>query len=156
MDEKQIREAFEQVAKQKNWNLAKGNCGWYVSAITHEAWQGWLACYQHLAQWQLIETAPKDGTTIVIARIEEGTVYDLCNGHFEVVAEDEEDGAWDIRGGEPWCSYVGRSAGTYFAMWLPGKEWESRWKVTPEFEYTHWIPLPAAPAALAQQKEKQE
>lgn len=70
MDEKQIREAFEQVAKQKNWNLAKGNCGWYVSAITHEAWQGWLACYQHLAQWQLIETAPKDGTTIVIARIE--------------------------------------------------------------------------------------
>lgn len=48
MDEKQIREAFEQVAKQKNWNLAKGNCGWYVSAVTHEAWQGFLACYQHL------------------------------------------------------------------------------------------------------------
>ncbi|NYS09363.1 hypothetical protein PBR31_00048 [Xanthomonas phage PBR31] len=52
MDEKQIREAFEQVAKKKNWNLAKGNCGWYVSAPTHEAWQGFLACYQHLAEQQ--------------------------------------------------------------------------------------------------------
>ncbi|WP_024541961.1 DUF551 domain-containing protein [Ralstonia sp. 3PA37C10] len=161
MDEKQtaaLREVFEALVSEWGWDLRReaNDTNEYLLASTAAAWGGFLACYQHLAQWQPIETAPKDGTAIVIARIEDGTVYDLCNGHFEVVAGDEEDGAWDIRGGEPWCSYVGRSAGTYFATWLPGKEWESRWKVTQKFEYTHWMPLPAAPGALDQQKEKQQ
>ena len=37
------RAEFEVWAQSKNMHLAKGNCGWYISAPTHEAWQGWQA-----------------------------------------------------------------------------------------------------------------
>ncbi|WP_338755014.1 hypothetical protein [Ralstonia sp. RRA.1] len=44
------RKAFETWAQSKNMHLAKGNCGWYISAPTHEAWQGWQACAAQSAQ----------------------------------------------------------------------------------------------------------
>lgn len=95
-----------------------------------------------LLTWMPIEGAPRDGTPIIIAEIRDGTVYDVCNGNFEVVPEDEEDGPWGINGGVPFCSYIGRAAGLYFCAWLPGREYEDRWRFDSNDDYTHYMLLP--------------
>lgn len=96
--------------------------------------------------WRPMSEAPEDGTPIIIADIGDGVVYDVVHGYFEVLKDDEDDGPWDIRGGEPWCSYEGRSAGIYFCNWLPGKELETRWKFGPNSGYTHFMLAPLPPS----------
>jgi hypothetical protein len=104
-------------------------------------------------QWQDISTAPKDGTKVLLAAIDDGVVFDVVNGYFEVLDDDEEDGPWDIRNGEPWCSYEGREAGIYFCYWLPDKELETRTLFSPAFGYTHWMPLPEPPTSHSTKAE---
>jgi len=104
--------------------------GWNTRAITS---------VKREPQWLPIESAPKDGTALILAVVEDGIVCGVDHGHFQIVAEDEEDGPWDIRDGKPWCSYVGRSAGTYFCFWLSVKELDSTWEITNNFPYTHYM-----------------
>lgn len=114
----------------------------------HVSAQVAIASVKREPQWLPIEGAPKDGTALIVAVIDDGVAFEVDHGHFEIIVEDEDDGPWDIRDGEPWCSYVGRAAGTYFCHWLPGKEWESTWEISNNFPYTHYM-LPPVTATTA-------
>lgn len=69
---------------------------------------------------QPIETAPKDGTPILVGRA----------GHRWEIAWWEEESVWlrYINDGPGWCCYISRSD-TH----------------GPSFDPTHWLPLPAPP-----------
>jgi len=103
--------------------------------------------------WQLISSAPKDGTDILLAsiEIEHGYIGYVERGYFEMVAEDEEDGPWDIRDGEPWCSYQGRPAGLYWCYSCGPDDFDRRGirflDSSDCLKFTHWMPL-ASPLPL--------
>jgi len=112
--------------------------------------------------WLPMDTAPKDGTHILLAVIDtdNGFVGYVERGFFELVDEDEDDGPWDIRDGEPWCSYEGRSAGLYWCYSCGPNEFDSRGirflDYTDNSKFTHWMPLPKPPRSLADPKGKKQ
>lgn len=85
------------------------------------------------AGWQPIETAPKDGTTIL------------------GWAEDEEDGwqimvvKWVETQDDPGSKYVMHDAGWAGRIMFPGCLSDDDDPVAPTFTITHWQPLPLPP-----------
>lgn len=77
-----------------------------------------------MSDWQPIETAPRDGTHILVinaAFLHEG---EMCVAFWHTLrGEKQEDGRWDVTG------YGGYEA-------------------EPEVEPTHWQPLPEPPSSL--------
>lgn len=81
-----------------------------------------------MMQWQPIETAPRDGRSVLVAG---GTYsYDA-----ECFPEDRPfDGVWIAR-----CIHTGEWEGPY------GSEYDAQYWLKPEW----WMPLPDAPQSLA-------
>ncbi len=89
--------------------------GSYTTTSAQMRWEAWLARAE-ADGWRPIESAPRDGTLILLARGERVTY-----GHW-VRLEDAE----DID--EPyWHS------------------WDGGFLTDPEYDATHWMPLPAPP-----------
>lgn len=76
-------------------------------------------------QWQPIETAPKDGTVIVVRGNNHGWPE---NGHHICIA------TWQ------------------YDCWIEGSDWNDTSELT---YLTHWMPLPAAPGAAAPEEPTQ-
>ena len=75
-------------------------------------------------EWQPIETAPKDGTKILIGKV--GSKL-ICTAHWEIEPE------WAYKGSSPcWASYMADD--DYYSLYF-----DSDWP-------THWMPLPTPPA----------
>ena len=69
-----------------------------------------------MTDWQPIETAPKDGSKIILYR--DSDVFALCSWGGEEISEN----------------------GAFWIWWVPEPEWIAEIK-----NPTHWIPLPAPP-----------
>lgn len=82
--------------------------------------------------WQPIETAPKDGTEIIGFRPDQGVFVFRWAWMEEFVPKDQN--------GDPTEDYDDA-----FACW-----WHDRWDwLEGELRPTHWMPLPAPPAAVS-------
>lgn len=80
-------------------------------------------------QWQPIETAPKDGTGILLSNGK-----DVAEGHWYF----EEGGTTEHRDLDG--RYIDQTDSDGYAGWL---DWDGGMQPAP----THWMPLPAAPEA---------
>jgi hypothetical protein len=82
-----------------------------------------------LGGWQTTDTAPRDGTEVILATVIDGFVY-----------EEPATGRWTGRTWEP--SWQGRSVIEYQDDF--GTDWQS---FAPQ--PTHWMPLPPAPDTVS-------
>jgi len=81
------------------------------------------------AEWQSIETAPKDGRTLLLGRTNEMGKWRTMRGQWFTKAEIDQD----------WEETDGFEAGWYETAVEP--DYPNCWAIAP----THWQPLPKAP-----------
>jgi nitroreductase len=152
------QEAERDWSTAQDWRGMDGAIAWHLIDRHADGWDdvgammnAWLAAQAEPQGWRPISEAPKDGTDILLAIIdaEHSYIDHVERGYFEVVAEDEEDGPWDMRDGEPWCSYEGRSEGLYWCYACGPDDFNRRGirflDSSDCLKYTHWMPLPTPP-----------
>lgn len=88
-----------------------------------------------LANWQPIETAPKDGTEVLIWNIEG---HELATWH-----DREEDGV----------DQPGHDAGWVGTYAFPGRSWGHSMRHEPQGQPSRWMPLPEPPSDLLDEEE---
>ena len=102
---------------------AAGFYAWHLAQDKWEVWQA--ACVQaEVAQWQPIETAPRDGTKILLYGQWQGEINGMRN---DVVAVGAWGGGRSDRGKSGWWDIINTDG---YACWIYA---------------THWMPLPAPP-----------
>jgi len=77
--------------------------------------------------WQPIDTAPKDGTSVLLYGIWSGEVHGSAN-EYSILQASFSFKNWLVEGGEYYCAYV----------------------INP----THWMPLPAPPVNTSAERVK--
>ena len=116
-----------------DWDFKSDDIG-YRDSHTSTAWYAWQAraSQDRSAEWQPIETAPKDGTVIILARGCRVTV-----GHWEPER-------WPI--GAEYHSSTGEYLGTFETGECIDAWWYSEdGGFDDENLPTHWMPLPPPP-----------
>jgi hypothetical protein len=130
MNEEEMRKASEELAPQFGITYLGANSGLsgagrtYWSDKAEAAWLAWQAATRAAQQWRPIETAPKDGTYIMLANH-----HGVWIGHYAPVADSGY--VFD----QPWRSVM-------------LNHWHIKKKSSEQYAPpTHWMPLPAAPEA---------
>ncbi|CAJ0737813.1 hypothetical protein R16034_00857 [Ralstonia edaphis] len=154
MDEKQMRKAYQKWAKEQGHPfhdivVLRGPASSdpeLIDSFSEMAEKAWLACYQHLApQWQPIETAPRDGTMIMLGRpaIEDCDAISVPGFWMDAV----DDGI-DFMGGD--AGFVDVN----FQQFSGGRTFGDLASQYAANQPTHWMPLPAAPDAARELEKK--
>jgi len=112
----QMRALFDAWAKTKEYPPN----GTRSEQCFEAGYQAALASMPRFTEWQPIETAPKDGTVILLATSK------VDDGHMQTAYWDECDG---IAEGKTAWAWHHTDAGLYWHKDM----------------FTHWMPLPAAP-----------
>lgn len=95
-----------------------------------------LPAVEPVSQWQPIETAPKDGTVVVLGRVGDDDVASVVTtGHWQKAEEDGVD-------------YMGSDAGfvdEHYQEFSPGRSFGNPKYMHAPSQPTHWQPIPQPP-----------
>lgn len=96
-------------------------------------------------KWQSIETAPKDGSAVLLLSRGHHTDYGADNGGIIFHPPKCHIGKWDPQG-DSWTDETGGFVGEICTLTVTGV-WESGGGWFQPNEVTHWMPLPEPPNA---------